>query len=51
MGLTWLTVLVGAALGGGVAAGITAIVVIAVVALALLAAANGVRMLSELLHD
>src|SRR5215203_853011 len=43
MMLTFLTLLAGAALGGGVAAGLTALVVLAATALTVLAAANGVR--------
>ena len=43
-----LTVLAGAALGGGIAVGLTVVVVVAVVALAALAAANGARCLGEL---
>jgi hypothetical protein len=46
--LTALTVLAGAALGGGIAVDVTAIVIIAAIALALLAAVNGVRMLGEM---
>ncbi len=48
MFLTALTVLAGAALGGGIAVDVTAIVIIAAIALALLAAVNGVRMLGEM---
>ncbi len=44
---TALTVLAGAALGGGVAVDVTAIVIVAAVALVLLAVANGARMLGE----
>jgi hypothetical protein len=43
MMLTFLTLIAGAALGGGVAVGVTAVVVIAAVALVVIAAANGVR--------
>lgn len=46
--MTALTVLAGAALGGGVAVGVTAIVIVAAIALVLLAAANGARMLGEM---
>jgi hypothetical protein len=46
--LTALTVLAGAALGGGIAVEVTAIVIIAAIALVLLAAVNGVRMLGEM---
>lgn len=46
--LTALTVLAGAALGGGIAVEVTAIVIVAAIALVLLAAANGVRMLGEM---
>ena len=46
--LTALTVLAGAALGGGVAVDVTAIVIVAAIALVLLAAANGARMLGEM---
>lgn len=45
---TALTVLAGAALGGGIAVEVTAIVIVAAIALVLLAAANGVRMLGEM---
>jgi hypothetical protein len=46
--LTALTVLAGAALGGGIAVDVTAIVIVAAIALALLAAVNGLRMLGEM---
>ena len=46
--LTALTVLAGAALGGGVAVDVTAIVIVAAVALVALAAVNGARMLGEM---
>jgi hypothetical protein len=46
--LTALTVLAGAALGGGIAVEATAIVIVAAIALVLLAAVNGVRMLGEM---
>ena len=46
--LTALTVLAGAALGGGIAVDVTAIVIVAAIALALLAAVNGVRMGGEM---
>lgn len=47
---TVLTVLFGAALGGGVAAGITVIVIAAVVALVVIGAINGLRSLDRLSH-
>ena len=43
MTLTFLTMIAGAALGGGLAVGVTAVVVLAAVALVVLAAANGAR--------
>jgi hypothetical protein len=43
MMLTFLTLVAGAALGGGIAVGLTALVVVAAVALVVIAAANGVR--------
>jgi hypothetical protein len=43
MMLTLLTLVAGAALGGGVAVGFTALVVLSAVALAVIATANGVR--------
>jgi hypothetical protein len=43
MTLTFLTVVAGAALGGGLAVGVTAVVVLAAVALVVLAAANGAQ--------
>jgi uncharacterized membrane protein (DUF485 family) len=46
----FLTVLAGAALGGGIALGVTVIIVAAVVALVVLGAANGVHELDELSH-
>jgi hypothetical protein len=46
--LTALTVLAGAALGGGIAVEVTEIVIVAAIALVLLAAVNGVRMLGEM---
>jgi hypothetical protein len=46
----FLTVLAGAALGGGIAAGLTVIVVAAVVALVVIGAVNGVRSLDRLSH-
>ena len=46
--LTALTVVAGAALGGGIAVEVTAIVIVAAIALVLLAAVNGVRMLGEM---
>jgi hypothetical protein len=45
-----LTVLAGAALGGGIAAGLTVIVIVAVVALVVLGAQNGMRSLDRLSH-
>jgi hypothetical protein len=45
-----LTVLAGAALGGGIAAGLTVIVIAAVVALVVLGAVNCVRSLDRLSH-
>ena len=48
MFLTALTVLAGAALGGGIAVDVTAIVIVAAIALVALAAVNGVRMLREM---
>ena len=46
--MTALTVLAGAALGGGVAVDVTAIVIVAAIALVLLAVTNGARMLGEM---
>ena len=46
--LTALTVLAGAALGGGIAVEVTAIVIIAAIALVLIGAVNGVRMIGEM---
>jgi hypothetical protein len=46
---TILTVLAGAALGGGALAGLTVLVVAAVIALVLLGAANGLRSLHQLM--
>jgi hypothetical protein len=43
MTLTFLTMVAGAALGGGLAVGVTAVVVLAAVALVVLAAANGAQ--------
>jgi hypothetical protein len=43
-----LTVLAGAALGGGIVAGITVVVVLAVTALAVLGALNGARSVGRL---
>jgi hypothetical protein len=43
MMLTFLTLIAAAALGGAVALGLTALVVLAAVALAVIGAANGVR--------
>jgi hypothetical protein len=48
--LTVLTVMAGAALGGGIAAGVTVIVVAAVIALVLLGAANAARSLQQLFN-
>jgi hypothetical protein len=45
---TVLTVISGAALGGGIALGVTVIVVAAVIALVLLAGANATRALQQL---
>ena len=47
---TFLTVLAGAALGGGIAAGLTVIIIAAVVALVVLGVANCVRLLDRLSH-
>jgi hypothetical protein len=47
---TLLTVLFGAALGGGIAAGLTVIVVAAVAALVVIGAVNGLRCLGRLSH-
>jgi hypothetical protein len=47
---TLLTVLFGAALGGGIAAGLTVIVIAAVVALVVIGAVNGMRSLGRLSH-
>jgi hypothetical protein len=47
---TLLTVLFGAALGGGIAAGLTVIVVAAVAALVVIGALNGLRSLGRLSH-
>ena len=44
MMLTFFTVLAGAALGGGVAIDITVVVVLAGIALAVIAVANGARL-------
>jgi hypothetical protein len=46
--LTVLTVMAGAALGGGIAAGVTVIIVAAVIALVVLGAANAARSLEQL---
>lgn len=48
MMLTFLTLLAGAALGGGVAVGLTALVVLAATALTVLAATNGLRSLARM---
>jgi hypothetical protein len=47
---TVLTVLAGAALGGGIAAGVTVLIIAAVVALIVIGAVNGVRSLDRLSH-
>jgi hypothetical protein len=47
---TLLTVLFGAALGGGIAAGLTVIVIAAVAALVVIGAMNGLRCLGRLSH-
>jgi hypothetical protein len=47
---TILTVLAGAALGGGIAANATVLVIAAVVALIVIGAVNGVRSLDRLSH-
>ena len=47
---TVLTVMAGAALGGGIAARVTVIVIVAVVALVVIGAINGVRSLDRLSH-
>lgn len=47
---TFLTMLAGAALGGGIAAGLTVLVIVAVVALVVLGAVNCVRSLRSLSH-
>ena len=47
---TFFTVLAGAALGGGIAAGLTVMVIAAVVALVVIGAVNGVRSLDRLGH-
>ena len=49
MPLTFLTLVAGASLGGGVAAQLTVLIVIAAVALVLIAAFNGLRMLSRII--
>ena len=48
--LTVLTVMAGAALGGGIALGATVLVVAAVIVLVVLGAANGARALEQLFH-
>jgi hypothetical protein len=48
MALTLLTVVVAAALGGGVPVDVTVVVIGAAVALGLIGLANGLRMLGEL---
>jgi len=45
---TVLTLMAGAALGGGIATGVGVLVVLAVIALVVLGAANGVRGLARL---
>ena len=47
---TFFTVLAGAALGGGIALGVTVIVIAAVVVLVVLGAVNGLRSLDRLSH-
>ena len=47
---TVLTVLAGAALGGGIAAGVTVIVIAAVVALVVIGAVNAARSFDRLSH-
>jgi hypothetical protein len=47
---TVFTVLAAAALGGGIATGLTVLVIAAVVALVVLGAVNGVRSLDRLSH-
>ena len=47
---TLLTVLAGAALGGGIAANLTAIVIVAVVALVVIGAVNAARSFDRLSH-
>jgi hypothetical protein len=54
MTLTFLTMVAGAALGGGLEVGVPAVVVAAAVALAVLAAVNGARLtrlVAELFDD
>jgi hypothetical protein len=54
MTLTFLTMVAGAVLGGGLAVGVTAVVVLAAVALVVLAAANGaqfMRRVAELFNE
>jgi hypothetical protein len=48
--LTLLTVLAGAALGGGIAGGLTMLVIAAVAALVVIGAVNGARSLDRLSH-
>lgn len=50
MMLTFLTLVAGAALGGGIAVGLTALVVVAAIALAVIGAANGVRTVGRVLE-
>ena len=50
MMLTFLTLVAGAALGGGIAVGLTAIVVVATVALVVIAAANGIRIVGRMIE-
>ena len=47
---TFLTLFAGAALGGGIAVGLTALVVVAVVALTVIAAVNGARTVALMLR-
>jgi hypothetical protein len=54
MTLTFMTMVAGAGLGGGLAVGVTAVVVLAAVALVVLAAANGaqlMRRVADLLEE
>jgi hypothetical protein len=51
MMLTFLTLVAGVALGGGIAVGFTALVVLAAVALTVIAAANGVRSVGRMFES